>query len=158
MSRLDRTTLREAMLKAGEEKVLQFFGDKADQELDRLLAQLKQFIDEFETRYGDRPDPIGLLSENPVKAAAFFQLDTLELSTQAKMAVWWMLSGADLMRLNAEVVSREYTRIALRLKTPVGEQEFVCQDPSDFRLLRHLGTVRVDGKLAIDGYYALRRS
>src|SRR5436305_10821813 len=95
----DRAALRDALVRAGEGWVFQFWGDRSDAELDRLIGELGRFADEYDLRYGERPDPFGLLTANPVKGAAFFQIDTLRLTPEMQCAVWRILLGADIRSL-----------------------------------------------------------
>lgn len=157
MSRPEYAALREALTEAGEGWALRYWGDRADGELDRLLGKLSRFTEEYQRRYVEPPDPFRLLRDNPIKGTAFFQMDTLRLSAGMMCAVWRILLGADIRSLRLEVMPRERMVLRLELATPGGGTEvFESQEPSDFRLLRHLGTVEVSGKLELQGYYALK--
>ena len=72
-----------------------------------------------------------------------------------KVAVWRILFGCEIEAIHLSSEPSQF-RLTIRLRTPYGENEpeYESQDSEDVRLLRHLGTVEVNGATRFQGYYA----
>lgn len=158
---INRETLREALRQTGNDRP--FRGAHNDQYLDLQLdlwcAGLRAFVDEYSKRFGEMLDPFAWLPVSPLKAKAFFQIDTLNLSPEMKIAVWRILLGSEIRAL--ETVFRpeeEKTDLCLVLRPPYADagayETYQSDKPDDIRLIRHLGTIRVNNRLELQGYYA----
>jgi hypothetical protein len=116
---------------------------------------LNEFVDWYVQTHGEKPDPIGLLTTSPAKGAAFWELDTLRLSTPMKMAVWRILLGCEIVSIRMNLEPRAFELVVL-LRAPNGEYDprYETQDSENIRFLRHLGTIEADGRTQFQGYYA----
>lgn len=120
----------------------------------RWADGLNQFVARYQDRFQDRPDPIGLLHAAPAKGAAFWELDTLRLSTEMKVAVWRVLLGSAIASLRVDSGDNSFS-LQLVLQTRDGATEsYESQHSEDIRLLRHLGTIEVGDRTRFQGYYA----
>lgn len=156
---LDRATVRAALEKTGSGWLLTFWGPDADKHLDKLVAELKGFIQEYRRRFKEAPDILELVEVNPAKAAAFFQLDTLMASRTMKIMVWRLLLGGEIAELDFHYKAGEPASFRVRLVMPVGEEEtYQSHDASDVRILRHVGVAGVEGQALLQGYYAFKGS
>ena len=153
-----RQRLRDALHEADSDWILSFWGKEQDKNLDRVLGDLDQFADEYAKRFRERPDPFKLLAENPLKGAAFFQIDTLRLSAEMKVMVWRILLGCEITRVEFRYAAGRKPTLRVTLRPPYGqgEEEYTGGEPTDFRILRHFGSSGADDQLFLEGYYALR--
>jgi hypothetical protein len=153
-----RERLRLALQKSGSDWVFRYWGSEAERNLDRLAADLDQFVHHYRQRYGDRPDPVELLDSNPTKGAAFFQVDTLRASPEMKVLVWRLLLGYEITRLECHYRAGHSFRLKVTIRSPYGsnEESYESTDPSDFRILRHIGLIGVGDQTHLQGYYAAR--
>jgi hypothetical protein len=158
MSRsVDRETIRSALEQTGGGWILKYWGEDADKQLGKIGSQLKAFAREYHRRFGEQPDVFGLLEVNPAKAAAFFQIDSLLASLEMKVMIWRILLGCDVAEISLHYKVDEQFSLRVNLGSPFGTGEaYATQDPSDFRVLRHLGLTGVDGQSVLQGYYAFR--
>jgi|SRR5579884_2108929 len=156
---LDRATVRAALEKTGSGWLLSYWGQDADKQLDKLVAQLKDFAQEYRRRFKETPDLLELVDVNPAKAAAFFQLDTLMASRTMKVMIWRLLLGSEIAELEFRYKADEPASFRIRLVTPYGEEEtYQSNDASDFRILRHIGITGIGGQSTLQGYYAFKGS
>lgn len=150
--------LRTALERTGNAWLFKFWGSEARKALEEMRRALGKFIREYYRRFPaeGQPDPFRLLEVNPEKAAAFFQADTFDASTEMQVLIWRIL------RLGCEIVKIEFSYAADRaphllvvLRSPSGEKEFYQgQGPSDYRVLLHFGSFLLKNRLVLDGYYA----
>lgn len=136
--------------------------DVEDSEREELLAavtrEIEEFRDEYERRFGLRPDPFELLTENSEKATAFFQAFTgPPLSLSIRIAVWRLLFGCEIRSLDVSYRKKASfeARIVIGPRHEQADPEYMTTNPWDFVILRHLGIMTISGKLVLDGYYAL---
>lgn len=151
-----RAMLRKALEKSGSGWVFQFWGNDADKHLDKVLAGLKRFTQEYHKRFGDRPDPFALLEMNPTKGAAFFQVDTLVVSVEMQVMIWRILSGCELARIKFNYEAGKKISFTVVLRTLQGKNEKYLGKQGDVRVLRHFGIGGVDERIVLQGYYAAR--
>lgn len=151
------TDLREALTHAGFGRELGLPGG-ADL-LDRWDRGLAAFTQHYERRFRETVDPFAWWARNRIKAQAFFQPDTLSLSAEMKAAVWRVLLGSDIKSVELRFSPEDgESNLRLVLRSPYGDvEEYQSNYPDDVKLLRHLGTVSVDGRLEFQGYHAFRR-
>lgn len=156
---LDRATVRDALGKTGSGWLLSYWGQDADKHLDKIVAELKGFVQEYRRRFKETPDLFDLVEGNPAKAAAFFQLDTLMASREMKIMVWRLLLGGEIAELEFRYKAGADTSFRVQLVSPYGEEEtYQSEDASDLRVLRHVGLTGVGGQFALQGYYAFKGS
>jgi hypothetical protein len=153
-----RERLRGALQQTGGAWIFPFWAEDANANLDRLAADLEDFAQQYKQRFGERPDPFALLEENPLKGAAFFQIDTLLLSADMKIMVWRILLGCEIARVEFRYHAGAEPALLVVLQPPYGQRQerYEGQKAADFRVLRHFGTTGVNGKLFLQGYYAAR--
>jgi hypothetical protein len=120
----------------------------------KWAADLNQFVERYRSRFGESLDPVGLLSSSEAKGAAFWELDTLRLSVEMKIAVWRILLGSDISAIELEE-NENLFHLTIQLKTPYGTEEtYESKESADIRMLRHLGAIEVNGATQFQGYYA----
>ena len=155
---IDRPRIRQALEQAGNAWLFDYTGSQIDSVLDDLGRRVQDFITEYQNRFGEEPDPFGLIENNPLKGMAFFQVDTLRASVEMKIMVWRVLLGAEIQRLELRYDKSGDFHLSLNIQTPYGDRESYTSSSSwDFALLRHLGaTGRFDGQMMLQGYYAMR--
>jgi hypothetical protein len=153
-----RERLKSALEKAGSGWVFRYWGNDTARNLDRVAADLDRFIQEYHRLFGERPDPYLLMEENPLKGAAFFQVDTLLASVEMKVMVWRILLGCEIAQVKWTYEAGKGSSLKVVLRPPYGgkEESYTGQQPADFRVLRHFGATGVDGQLILQGYYAAR--
>lgn len=149
--------IRTAIQQSGNQFLLDWWGDQAPIYLQRIAGELEQFIEAYEGRFGERPDPLKLLEINPLAGAAFFQPDTLQLSTEMKTAVYRILLGAEIASVKFAYELGEQNDFQLELLTSDGQREiYVGKGSRDFTVLRHISSAEIGNRLQLQGYYALR--
>ena len=123
-----------------------------------VAAEIDEFCDEYEKRFAERPDPFDLLAENRDKGAAFFEMFSgPPLSVDMRILIWRILRGLEIRTIELNYDKRE-KKFAARIVigTRDGDDEVYRSDhPWDFTLLRHLGMLTIDGRLVLDGYFAM---
>ncbi|MEO6809385.1 MAG: hypothetical protein ABI353_09775 [Isosphaeraceae bacterium] len=127
--------------------------------LDQIAQEIGAFQTEYKKRFGDEPDPFGLLATDPLMGRAFFQMDTLRTSVEIKIMVWRLLLGCEFRRIHFDYDSDGKTVLTFALKTPYGEEEHYRGEPfRDFGVLRHLGMYATvpDNQFRVQGYYAFK--
>lgn len=156
---IDRVRVRAALEKTGSGWLLSYWGQDTDKHLDKIVAELRGFVQEYRRRFKETPDILGLVDVNPAKAAAFFQLDTLSASREMKIMIWRLLLGGDIVELAFRYKAGEPSSLRVCLVTPYGEEEtYQSEDASDFRILRHVGLTGVGEQSLLQGYYAFKGS
>jgi hypothetical protein len=150
-----REKVRSALERAGSGWIFRYWGNDAEKNLDKVTADLDRFAREYHRRFGERPDPLTLVEENPWKGAVFFQIDTLLLSTEMKIMIWRLLLGCEITRVDFKYRAGREWSLSVALRTPYGgdEEVYAGQQPSDFRVLRHLGVTGVGDQVYLQGYY-----
>ena len=145
--------VREALVSTRSKNILDAPG--WDHYFAKWADSLNSFIEAYRQRFGEVPDPIGLLSSSPAKGAAFWELDTLRLSVQMKIAVWRILSGLEIVAVNLEVEPERF-HLSIRLGIWFGnsDEHYDSLNSEDIRLLRHFGTIEMGDKTRFQGYYA----
>ena len=158
MNKPSTLALKYAIEKAGSAWIFRYWGNDLSRNLDRIRKELEQFSREYQHRFGETPDPFALLEENPVKGAAFFQIDTFMVSLEMKIMIWRILLGCEIAKIKFNYEAGKAPELTVVLRPPYGEREEVYkgQMPSDFRVLRHFGATGVSGELFLQGYYAGR--
>ena len=126
---------------------------------------LDGFVSTYESKFGERPDPLKLFQENPHAGAAFFDLDTLMMSVEMKIVVWRILNGFEIVAIELSLrqgsVTHFESNYSLEMKVRIrgpqfdqGPEDYSFGDSNDLRFLRHLGTVTRDGNVRFSGYYS----
>jgi hypothetical protein len=153
-----RRLLKGAMEQAGSAWIFRFWRDETEKNLAKIAAGLVEFIITYQRRFGDRPDPLALLSANPIKGSAFFQIDTLMLSVEMKIMVWRILMGCEIAKLEFHYEAGQEPRLSVSLTPPYGRsiETYHGQAAGDFRAIRHLGIMGGSERLILDGYYAAK--
>ncbi|MBI1914460.1 MAG: hypothetical protein HYS12_06935 [Planctomycetes bacterium] len=153
-----RTLLTKALEETGSGWLLGYWGTNAERMLDRVLADLDAFAAEYERRFREKPEPFRLLSDDPYKAKAFFQADTLQLSVDMRIMVWRILLGCEIQEIAFHYRQGQEMDLSILLRTPYGEGEgpYRGKQAADFRVLRHFGAVESNERLVLQGYYALK--
>jgi hypothetical protein len=150
-----RETLRKVLLQT---RAGSFFrGPDADAKLDQFAISLREFVEAHRRRFPKTPDPgpLELFETDPVRGRAFFEVDTLELSPEMKLAVWCILMGFSVHSL--EMQFQKNAPFSLRIQLQGSEDRlelFESRSPGDFRLIRHLLTMQINDRVEFQGYYA----
>jgi hypothetical protein len=157
-TKIDPSELKVALESAGASWIIGWHGHEERTHLDEMCADLTEFVEEYQRRFREPPDPLGLLRRNPVKGMAFFQLDTFRVSLEMKIMIWRILVGCRVESVRFEYAVSHPFRVEVQLRTPDGTVEgpYIGARPQDFRVLRHFGAIEVNGDVQLDGYYALR--
>jgi hypothetical protein len=148
--------LADALQKSGCGWILQF--EDRDITLQIVAEALNEFIEKYIKRFSDTPDPFRLLENNPAKGKAFFQvLSGAHVSSDMLLAIWRIFEGAEIHSINFEYQRTEKFGLRIILKMPYDEimEEYKSNELRDFRILRHLGTLTIDGTPVLEGFYAL---
>ena len=154
----ERGRLKAALEKSGSDWVFRYWGAEAEKNLDRVSQEIERFLRAYRRRFGEKPDPYALLDSNPPKGAAFFQMDSLLVSVEMKIMIWRILLGCEIARVEFKYRVGQVPSLTVALVPPYGQGEeiYTGQQPSDFRVLRHLGVTGVEGQLFLQGYYAAK--
>jgi hypothetical protein len=158
---IEAAKLREALERTGNAWLFQFWEDNAGKALEGMRRTLGRFIREYHQRFPTeaKPDPFRLVDVNPDKAAAFFQPDTFDLSTEMQIMLWKVLSGSEIVRVELTYALDSDLHLRVTLGSPSGKKDkFEGRGPSDYLVVRHFGSFIQDGRLRLDGYYAASRS
>ena len=145
-----------AFQKAGCGWILKFGDHKRI--LTGVAKDVDEFIEEYRDRFGESPDPFGLLEKNPLKGSAFFQcLAGARLSLEIRLAIWRILLGAEIGSLSLEYRRADIFDLRITLELPYDgkPEDYHGSQLGDFQMLRHLGTLTIDGKPVFEGFYAL---
>jgi hypothetical protein len=156
-SKPNSKVVEDALHRAGLTWLVDYWGADKTEYLDETRQAISDFIDYYQHRFGQEPDPIRLMEENPIKGRAFFQFDTLMASPAMKAMAWRILEGCDVARIDLHYDREATLSLKVCLRTPDGDnEEYSSNHWADFRVLRHFGTVKSENRLSIDGYYASR--
>jgi hypothetical protein len=148
--------LRAALHQTGYDWLVRFWGEDSKHNLEKTASDLEKFLREYQRRYKEQPDVLGLVAQNPTKAAAFLQPDTLLASREMKIMVWRILLGCEIRAIDFKYKQGGETSLRFRLMTPDGEEEtYETHNASDFRVLRHIGITGVGDDSILQGFYAL---
>ena len=152
--------LRKAIDETGNGWWLDELGEDSDSVLGVLALEIELFRASYGQRFGEEADPYSLIKANPLKARAFFQPDTLRLTTEMKIAVWRIMRGCEVQRIDFhfDADADEVASLTLTLRPPHGPDEEYKGFPfRDYCMLRHLGmTFGRKNNLAFNGYYSLK--
>jgi hypothetical protein len=136
--------------------------DIEETEREELLAtiarEIEVFREEYDKRFGHRPNPFELLDEMGERAIAFFQsFIGPPLSLDIRIAIWRLLVGCEIRSLEIRYRKKDSfeVRIIVGQRHEPPDPDYVTSNPWDFIVLRHMGVMTVNGKLVLDGYYAL---
>lgn len=151
---IDREQLKEAVARTGRKREFSLPG--ADVVLDRWRSSLEEFVAYYAQRFNETVNPFDWWKANPAKARAFFEPDTLSLSAVMKAAVWRLLLGFDIRRIELLYQQSAPSRVRVELGPPgsTDSEVFESDAPEDAKLLRHLGSIRVNGEFQLQGYHA----
>jgi hypothetical protein len=119
----------------------------------RWADGINQFIDLYHSKFGESPDPFALLDSAPAKGATLWELDTLRLSPEMKVAVWRILLGSKIKTVQLESDISTFS-LKLVLIAFDAEEPYESHFSEDLRLIRHLGTIEVGNRTHFQGYYA----
>lgn len=128
--------------------------------LAQVAIEIDEFIDEYNRRFHQAPDPFALVDKNRDKAAAFFELYTNPpVSMDMRIAVWRLIHGADIQSVRFVYERNGETELVLTLTTgrQRGAEEYRGSSLGDIEIIRHFGRLTIDGKEILDGYYASER-
>jgi hypothetical protein len=153
-----RSQLKSILEKAGGGWVFRYWGNDADRNLDKIAVDLRKFVQEYHRRFGEKPDPLTLMEENPQKGVAFFHVDTLLVSVEMKIMIWRILLGCEIAKVEFKYEVGKPPVLSITLSPPYGvdKEHYASQQPADYRVLRHIGATAVNGQLFLQGYYAAR--
>jgi hypothetical protein len=150
--------LKDALKRTGYDWLLRYWGRESGKHLEATAAALGAFVREYRRRFKERPDVLGLVEENPLKAAAFLQPDTQLASLEMKVMIWRILLGCEISKIQFRYQAGKSALLRVRLVTPWGSEEtYTSQEASDFRVLRHIGITGAEGDYNLQGYYTLAR-
>ncbi|MCI0700031.1 MAG: hypothetical protein L0241_02975 [Planctomycetia bacterium] len=151
---IDLNALKAAVGRTGHARELTLPG--ADVVLERWRVGLEEFVAYYQNRFGETVNPFEWWKANPAKARAFFDPDTLSLSAAMKAAVWRILLGYDIRKVELVYQPSPPSRVRLELSAPASSEiePFESDAPEDAKLLRHLGSIRVNGQFQLQGYHA----
>jgi hypothetical protein len=156
--RVDRTRVAEAFELAGCGWVLK--RSDRDAVVEGASRAIGEFMDAYGKRFGETPDPFSLLTENPAKAAAFFQsFAGPPPSLGMRMTIWRILMGADIEALRLDYQKNDNIQIFIQTKFDYENNSCDCEttNPWDFRVVANIGLILVNEKPYLDGFYARRR-
>jgi hypothetical protein len=124
--------------------------------LEKIAAEVDEFIGDCEARYRTTPDPLGLVRESPERATAFFELLTNPtVSRQMRIAVWNLINGAEIQGLTFEYERDRPSNLTIRLVLENGKTDSFSGDSVwDFEVLRHIAILSAGGRTILDGFYA----
>jgi hypothetical protein len=132
-------------------------GPEGDRWLDQIANDLGAFAAEYARRFGERPDPLSLVESDPIRGKAFLQFDTLLASVEMKIMIWRVLQGADIRRVEFHYAADTDSQLSVTIRAPgEGDETYHGIPFPDFKVLRHFGMMGRNGKLLLQGYYALR--
>ncbi len=95
--------------------------------------------------------------KNPHKVRAFFQVVDSAASPEILLMVWRILQGTNIaaIQMNYDAEGLFHLHVTLSSTDAGGTEEYETNDIDDAVVLRHLGTLKMDGKGIFDGFYAL---
>jgi len=155
---IDTAIVKKALERAGADWIFRYWGGDEAKHLGRVRSDIEKFRREYRRRFRETPDPYALLDDNPVKGAAFFQIDTLQSSLEMKVMIWRILLGCEIVGLDYHYEQGTTPNFTVRIRAPYSDEveTYVAQSPGDFRVLRHFGFVQTDDQLFFQGYFAVR--
>jgi|GEM_PF-2688790 len=153
---IDLKLLKQVVAQTGRGRELDLPG--ADEVLERWREGLDAFITYYRDRFGETVNPFDWWKVNPPKARAFFEPDTLSLSAPMKAAVWRILLGFDIQKIELVYQFSAPSHLRVELSTPAREEIelYESDNPADAKLLRHLGSILVDGQFQFQGYHSFQ--
>src|SRR5438477_11872403 len=138
---IDRMQVKQALENAGGSWLFDYWGDDTERHLEGVGAQIAEFADEYERRFGERPDPFLLLQTDLYKGKAFFQSDTFMVSVEMKILIWRILMGGEIVRVkfDYEIFKQPHFSVILRTLSDEEDPPYVGTGIWDFKVLRHFG-------------------
>jgi hypothetical protein len=123
-----------------------------------VAKEIDEFREEYHRKFGDWPDPFRLVTENPEKATAFFEVFSgPPLSIGMRVLIWRLLEGCEIRAVEMKYEKRKMFRAKFVVGRRGAEDEvYETEHPWDFTVMRHLGMFTVSGALVLDGYSASR--
>lgn len=143
---------------------LDTFGPR-DRILPAWIAHLDQAAAQYHKRLGVHlslaPEVLEAeAAKNPHKIRAFLQAFCTVSSPDMLVMVWRVLQGLGIREIKMAYRERDFFELTVVLERPgtyPGQSEvYQSQDIRDAAILRHLGTVSIDGKPFFHGFYTLR--
>jgi hypothetical protein len=102
---------------------------------------------------------IAAYQRNPHKVTAFLQVIGSIRTPDFLVMVWRILQGMNVGRLSVEYRSEQRFKMQIELNSPnesgVEPERYESENIDDSVILRHLGTMKMDGKPVFDGFYPL---
>ena len=130
-------------------------GERREEVLGGVAEEVSGFVDFYKEHYGEIVNPFALIDINPDKAAAFFELYTNPpISIEMRVVVWRLIHGADIQSVRFNYDRDEGTELVITLIERGHREEYRSDRLEDFEAIRHIGTLTIDGKEILDGYYA----
>lgn len=125
-----------------------------------LLGELDKAGAEYQSRFGTRVDLLAACNARPEDTRALLQALAASVSPPLlAMVARVLLRKAEVVEVRFDFVSQRSSRLHLVVADPEGARhEFDSDRLWDVEVLRHFGLMMVDGKPAIDGFYAARTS
>jgi hypothetical protein len=147
--------VRTALEKTGQDQLLRLWNRDNGRQLRKIAAGLKDFIREYQRRFKETPDILGLMEENRPKARSFFHYDTLRASREMKIMVWRLLMGGEIGSVDFRYRTGKQSSLRVQLLSLEGRREtYESTDTLDFRVLRHFGLAALgSGQVYLQGYY-----
>ena len=148
--------VEKALRKTGNDWIFGSWGEYKEKHLREISRDLSRFSKEYRKRFGETADPFLLLEENSPKGSAFFQFDTLRVSLEMKIAVWRILFGSEIRKIDFQYETGKAASFSITLDSPkqMKAETYRGSSPQDFRILRHLGIVYIGDELQLQGYFA----
>jgi hypothetical protein len=147
---------------AGEGWLVDWYRPR-EQAVPHLQAVLRRVSDAAVRRMGgDAPSltPKSLAAtyeKNPHKVRAFLQVLDSVSSPDILVMVWRILQGMNIAAIRMAYDATGQFHLYVTLSSPYDQatEEYESTDIDDAVILRHLGTMKMDGQGIFDGFYAL---
>lgn len=124
----------------------------------RMLASLLALEGELESALGGPRDLLDEVEQAPISFRPLLQSFASPLTTSVRAAIYVLVSGGELRRLEYEYVRGERSRLHIVVATSDGlVLERTSEEIWDADFLRHLGLMKAGDRPIVDGYYAFTR-
>jgi hypothetical protein len=159
-------SLEDVIRRSGEDWLIDEQGPRSEV-LDRIrktLAEVERLANERGMGRSVILNDKALIAEserNPANLKGLFQAIGAAASPEMLLMVWRVLQGMEIKDLSIAYQSQPGGfRMVVVLDSPYGEGEerYESSRAGDFRLLRHIGFLEVQGVPVLDGFYPLRLS
>ncbi|HUG92812.1 MAG TPA: hypothetical protein VML55_18365 [Planctomycetaceae bacterium] len=146
--------VRRALEETGCQEDLELAGERVEEYVAQVAAEIDEFVSEYARRFGETSDPFELLEENPDKAAGFFRaIAGTAYSLDFRIAIWRILAGARIGAVNLGYERQRQFQLCLELEwrdggnQPDGPRERYESDRLwDFQVLKHVSMIVSNGK------------